>query len=115
MAFVYTGTVNDKGWTQAQDKGRVYLQQSLPDVDTSYVEAVNPGDAELMLAELAEKGNRVIFATDSSYSDAVLKVAKRFPKTVFMVCRAPRRRPTWGSMPGGCTSPATWPAWWRAR
>jgi basic membrane protein A len=87
VAFVYAGTVNDSGWTQAQDQGRQYLEKAFPDVETSYVSAVNPGaDAELMLAELAEKGNRVIFATDSSYSDAVLKAAKQYPKTVFMVC-----------------------------
>jgi len=86
IAFVYIGTVNDLGWTQAQDQGRQYLTKLLPGVEASYVEAVKPGDdAELMLAELAEKGNRVIFATDGSYSDAVLKVAKRYPKTVFMV------------------------------
>jgi basic membrane protein A len=87
VAFLYTGTVNDKGWTQAQDRGRQYLAKLLPNVETSYMDAVNPGDdAERMLAELAEKGNRVIFATDGNYSDAALKVAKRYPKTVFMVC-----------------------------
>ncbi len=105
VAFVYTGTVNDKGWTQAQDKGRAYLQQSLPNVDASYVDAVNPGDAELMLAERAEKGNRVVFATDGRYSDAVLKVAKRFPKTVFMVCAGAKTAPNVGVYAGRMYQP----------
>ncbi len=105
VAFVYTGTVNDKGWTQAQDQGRQYLANLLPGVEASYVEAVNPDDAELMLAELAEKGNRVIFATDSSYSDAALKVAKRFPKTVFMVCSGAETAPNVGVYAGRMYQP----------
>jgi len=106
VAFVYTGTVNDKGWTQAQDQGRQYLEKLLPGVETSYVEAVNPGDdAELMLAELAEKGNRVIFATDSSYSDVALKVAKRYPKTVFMVCSGAKTAPNVGVYAGRMYQP----------
>jgi len=106
VAFVYTGTVNDKGWTQAQDQGRQYLEKLFPGVETSYVEAVNPGnDAELMLAELAEKGNRVIFATDGSYSDAALKVAKRYPKTVFMVCSGAKTAPNVGVYAGRMYEP----------
>ncbi len=106
VAFVYIGMVNDKGWAQAQDQGRQYLEKLLPDVETSYVEAVNPGDdAELMLAELAEKGNRVIFATDSSYSDAVLEVAKRYPKTVFMVCSGAKTAPNVGVYAGRMYQP----------
>lgn len=105
VAFVYTGTINDRGWTEAQDSGRSYLQQSIPDVDSSYVEAVSPGDAELMLAELADKGNQVIFATDSSYADAVLKVARRYPKTVFMVYGGAATAPNVGVYAGRMYQP----------
>jgi basic membrane protein A len=105
VAFVYIATVNDKGWTQAQDQGQRYLAKLLPGVETSYVEAVNPNEAELMLAELAEKGNRVIFATDGSYSDAVLKVAKRYPKTVFMVCSGAKTAPNVGVYAGRMYQP----------
>jgi len=106
VAFLYTGTVNDKGWTQAQDQGRQYLSKLLPNVETSYMDAVNPGDdAERMLAELAEKGNRVIFATDGSYSDAALKVAKRYPKTIFMVCNGDKTAPNLGVYTGRMYQP----------
>lgn len=106
VAFVYTGIVNDQGWTQAQDQGRRYLQQLFPDVETSYMEAVNPGDdAERMLVELAEKGNKVIFATDSSYSEAALKAAKRYPKTVFMVCSGSSTAPNVGVYTGRMYQP----------
>ncbi len=86
VAFIYPGTINDKGWNQSHDRGRQYLQQQLPDVETSYMEAVDGADAEGMLAELADKGNRVIFAASSSYTEAVLKVAPQYPNVVFMVC-----------------------------
>lgn len=106
VAFIYTGTVNDAGWAQTQDRGRQYLQELLPDVETSYMEAVSPGDdARRMLIELAEKGNKVIFATDSSYSDAAVEAAKQYPKTVFIVYMGVKTAPNVGVYAGRMYQP----------
>lgn len=87
VAFVYVGPVGDLGWTWAHDQGRKYLEEKLPWVETSYVESVPEGaDAERVLTELAEKGNKVIFATSFGYMEYVIKVAQKYPDVVFMHC-----------------------------
>ena len=84
VAFIYVGPVGDAGWTFEHDRGRKYLAEKMPDVETTYVESVPEGaDAERMLTELAEKGNKVIFATSFGYMDYVMKVAKKYPNVVF--------------------------------
>lgn len=87
VAFVYVGPVGDAGWTFEHDRGRQYLAEQLPWVETSFVESVPEGaDAERVLTELAEKGNKVIFATSFGYMDYVLNVAAKYPNIVFMHC-----------------------------
>ncbi len=87
VAFMYVGPVGDAGWTYEHDRGRKYLQEKLPWVETSYVESVPEGaDAERVLTELAEKGNKVIFATSFGYMDYIIKVAQKYPNVIFMHC-----------------------------
>lgn len=87
VAFMYVGPVGDAGWTYAHDQGRQYLQNQLPWVETTFVESVPEGaDAERVLTELAEAGNKVIFATSFGYMDYVLNVAAKYPNVVFMHC-----------------------------
>jgi len=87
VAFVYVGPVGDMGWSYAHDQGRQALEKALPYVETTYVEAVAEGaDAERVIRDLAEKGNKVIFATSFGYMDSVIAVAKDYPDTVFEHC-----------------------------
>ncbi|MGE5575798.1 MAG: BMP family ABC transporter substrate-binding protein [Syntrophothermus sp.] len=87
VAFIYVGPVGDAGWTYAHDLGRKYLEKQLPYVETTFVESVPEGaDSERVLTELAQKGNKVIFATSFGYMDAVINVAKKFPNVVFEHC-----------------------------
>jgi basic membrane protein A len=84
--FVYVTSIGDAGWSYAHDQGRKMVE-ALPDVKTSYVEAVPEGaDAERVILNMARKGYDVIFATSYGYMDPMLKVAKQFPKVVFMHC-----------------------------
>ncbi len=86
VAFVYIGPVGDAGWTYAHEQGRLALEKALPgQVRTSYVESVPEGaDAERVIRQLAADGNKLIFTTSFGYMEATLKVARMFPKTVFM-------------------------------
>ncbi|MCL6611276.1 MAG: BMP family ABC transporter substrate-binding protein [Peptococcaceae bacterium] len=87
VAFMYVGPVGDAGWTYAHDQGRKYLEKELPWVETSYVESVPEGaDSERVLTQLAEQGNKVIFATSFGYMDPTINVAKKYPDVVFMHC-----------------------------
>lgn len=87
VAFIYVGPVGDGGWSYAHDQGRQFLQQQMPDVETSYIESVPEGaDAKRVLTELAEKGNKIIFATSFGYMDPIIEVAKNYPDVKFLHC-----------------------------
>ncbi|MDA8233357.1 MAG: BMP family ABC transporter substrate-binding protein [Clostridia bacterium] len=88
VAYIYVGPVGDAGWTYAHDQGRQYLEKELPNIETSFVESVpeTPADAERVLTDLVNKGNKVIFATSFGYMDSVLKVAKKYPDVIFLHC-----------------------------
>lgn len=98
VGFIYVGPVGDYGWSYAHDQGRKYLEQTLPNVKTTYVESVPEGaDAERVLTQLARSGHKVIFATSYGYMDTVLKVAERFPDVIFMHCSGHKRRANMGT------------------
>ena len=85
IGFIYVGPVEDFGWTHAHDVGRKAIESELGDqVKTTFVETVKEGpDAERVIAELASKGNKLIFTTSFGYMNPTLKVAKRFPDVKF--------------------------------
>lgn len=98
IGFIYIGPVGDYGWSYAHDQGRKYLEKTLPDVKTTFVESVPEGaDAERVLTQLARSGHQVIFATSYGYGEAVLKVAERFPNVIFMHCSGHKRRDNVGT------------------
>ncbi len=88
VAFVYTGSVDDLGWTYAHDLGRREMEASLPGkVSSTFVENVSDRpDAERIIRQLALDGNKLIFATSFRYRSTTLKVAKDFPNIFFEQC-----------------------------
>jgi basic membrane protein A len=98
VGFIYIGPVGDYGWSYAHDQGRKYLETTLPDVKTTYVESVPEGaDAERVLTQLARSGHKVIVATSYGYMDTMLQVAERFPEVVFLHCAGHKRRANMGT------------------
>lgn len=86
VGFVYVSPVGDAGWSYAHDKGRLFIDQ-MEGVTTAYVESVPEGpDSERVMLNMARKNYDLIFATSFGYMDPMLKVAKKFPKVVFMHC-----------------------------
>ncbi|QIO05632.1 BMP family ABC transporter substrate-binding protein [Acinetobacter shaoyimingii] len=85
-AFVYLGPTSDHGWTYSHEQGRLKAQKVLGNkIKTSYIENVpETADAERVIRNLAQQGNQVIFGTSFGYMNAMDKVAKQFPKTIFM-------------------------------
>jgi basic membrane protein A len=85
-AFVYIGPTSDHGWTYSHDQGRIKAEKALAGkYKTSYIENVpETADAERVIRNLAQQGNKVIFATSFGYMNAMEKVSKQFPNTVFM-------------------------------
>lgn len=86
VAFVYVGPIGDAGWTKKHDDGRKELEAAVGDkVETTYLENVPEGaQSERVFEDLARKGYKLIFGTSFGYMDPMLKVAAKFPDTVFM-------------------------------
>ena len=85
VGCIYVGPVGDLGWSFQHDQSRKALEAALgAKIKTTYVENVPEGpDAERVLAELATKGNALIFATSFGFMNPTVKVAQRFPKVSF--------------------------------
>lgn len=85
VGFVYVSPIGDAGWTFQHDSGRKEMEKALAGKVTSkFVENVPEGaDAERVIRELAQSGNRIIFTTSFGYMNPTLKVAKQFPDTEF--------------------------------
>ncbi len=97
VGFIYVSPIGDAGWSYAHDQGRLALE-AMPGVKTTYVEAVPEGaDSERVMLNMARKGYDMIFATSFGYMDSMLKVAKQFPKTVFMHCSGFKRAANMGT------------------
>jgi basic membrane protein A and related proteins len=83
--FVYVSPVGDAGWTSQHDAGRREMAKALGDkVITSFVEKVPEGaDAERVIRDLAQQGNRLIFTTSFGYMNPTIKVAEEFKDVKF--------------------------------
>ena len=96
--FVYIGPTGDHGWTYSHDQGRKRLEaDSAGKVKTAFVENVpETADAERVFRDLAQKGHKVVFGTSFGYMNQMVKVAKAFPKTVFMHATGYKTAPNLG-------------------
>jgi simple sugar transport system substrate-binding protein len=85
VGFVYVSPISDAGWTFQHDQGRKEMEQALgAKVQSKFVESVPEGaDAERVIRELAQGGNKLVFTTSFGYMNPTIKVAAQFPKTYF--------------------------------
>jgi basic membrane protein A and related proteins len=85
VGYIYVGPVADLGWSFQHDQGRKALEAAYGDkIKTTFVESVPEGaDAERVIAELANKGNKLIFTTSFGYMNPTIRVAQRYPKVMF--------------------------------
>jgi len=84
-AFAYVGPVGDAGWTFAHDSARkAAAAATAGKVSSSFVENVpEAADAERVIRDMAEQGNKLIFGTTFGYMEPMLKVAKDYPDVKF--------------------------------
>jgi basic membrane protein A len=87
-AFVYTGPINDHGWSNAHDDGRMALEQALgSSVETAYTENVpETADSQRVFEDYARKGFDIIYGTSFGFMDYMLEAAKAFPNVKFDHC-----------------------------
>ena len=85
IGFVNVGPKDDNGWTFGHWTGAQALEAEFGDkIEITFVESVPEGpDCERVLRELAQQGNKIIFATSFGFGDYTIKVAKEFPDVIF--------------------------------
>ena len=85
IGFVYVGPIGDGGWTYQHDQGRLAVIEAYGDrVETVFQETVPEGaDAERVLTQMAQAGNKLIFTTSFGYMDPTINVAAKFPNVKF--------------------------------
>ncbi len=86
VGFVYVSPIGEAGWTWQQDIGRKEMEQALGGkVVSQFVEDVPEGaDAERVIRDLAQQGNKLIFTTSFGYMNPTIKVARQFPDVKFV-------------------------------
>jgi basic membrane protein A len=84
-AWIYVGPHNDGGWSQAHDKGRLYVQRKLGSkVKTTFKENVPEGPQVTQVIEsLIRDGSKIIFATSFGFQKAMVAAAKKHPDVKF--------------------------------
>jgi basic membrane protein A len=85
VAFIYVGPHDDHGWSQAHDKGRVYIQKQLGSkVKTTFKELVPEGPQTCQVIEsLVRDGNKLIFATSFGFQNCMVSEAKKHSDVKF--------------------------------
>src|SRR3954453_2009097 len=83
VAWIYVGPHGDHGWSEAHDKGRLYVQKQLGNkVQTTYKENVaNGAQLEQTVASLVNDGYKMIFGTSFGFFDK--KLAAKYPQVYF--------------------------------
>jgi basic membrane protein A and related proteins len=84
VALLTPGPVSDAGWNAAAFDGLQLIKAHLG-AETALVQTTSPADFEDAFRDFAGRGFNLIFAHGFEYTDAALKVAKLFPKTIFVV------------------------------
>jgi basic membrane protein A len=83
VAWIYVGPHNDHGWSEAHDKGRLYVQKQLGSkVQTTYKENIaNGAQLQQTVAGLVNDGYKMIFGTSFGFFDK--KLAAQYPQVYF--------------------------------
>src|SRR3954451_14228606 len=85
VAWLYVGPHADHGWSQAHDKGRIYVQKQLGSkVKTTFKELVPEGPQTCQVIEsLVRDGNKLIFATSFGFQNCMVSEAKKHSDVKF--------------------------------
>jgi len=85
VGVLIPGSKSDKGWMESGYDGLVAAQKTYGDkIKVQMIENINYADMEQALVNLASK-NQLVIGVGGQTQAAVLKVAKRFPKTKFSI------------------------------
>jgi basic membrane protein A and related proteins len=77
--WIYVGPINDGGWTQAHDAGRLAVEKALgAKVKTTYKENIPEGpQVSQVIEDMVKDGNKVIIGTSFGFQDAFVESAAK--------------------------------------
>lgn len=85
IGILIPGSKSDKGWMESGYDGMTAAQKTLgAKVKVQMIENINYADMEQALTNLATK-NKLVIGVGGQTQAAVMKIAKRFPKTMFSI------------------------------
>lgn len=107
VGFIYIGPVNDGGWTEAHNNGRLQMEKELGDKVKVLIKENVPEsqEAEKAMRDMVDQGAKVIFATSFGYMDHMEKVAKEFKDVTFLHCSGYKMLPNMGTYFGKMYEP----------
>ncbi|NQS91439.1 MAG: BMP family ABC transporter substrate-binding protein, partial [Chloroflexi bacterium] len=85
--FIYSSTVSDMGWTYANERGRLYVNENVAGVETAYIENISDfggSDVEKVIEDFIQQGCTIIVGTSFGYSEAIGVKAGEHPDVVFL-------------------------------
>src|SRR5436309_6859580 len=84
-AWIYVGPHGDHGWSQAHDKGRLYVQSKVRSkVETTFKELVPEGPQTCQVIEsLIRDGNKLICATSFGFQNCMVSEAEKHCDVLF--------------------------------
>ena len=83
VALVLPGSLNDGSWNATAYRAAKQLESTLG-VKLTVQEHIKPTEVERVFRTFASKGYDIVIGHTFLYLDAILKVAKSFPKTAFL-------------------------------
>ena len=86
VGFVYVAPIADVGYTKQHDIGRLYAIDKVgkDKITTIFVENVpETADAERVIRQMINDGNKLIFGTSFGYMNYMQKLAKEYPDVKF--------------------------------
>ena len=84
VAIAMPGTINDKGWSEAAFQALERAKEELG-IEYSYSEHVEQPDQVEVLSDYARRGYDLVIGHGGEYQDAIVRVARQNPDTMFMV------------------------------
>ncbi|MGI8606748.1 MAG: BMP family ABC transporter substrate-binding protein [Gaiellaceae bacterium] len=83
VGFMYIGPPGDAGWTFEHDEARKYVEEQLPNVETTFLDSVPEANSGPAIDQLIAQGNKLIYATSFGYGDTVIQKAQQHPDVLF--------------------------------
>jgi basic membrane lipoprotein Med (substrate-binding protein (PBP1-ABC) superfamily) len=92
VALLTPGPISDAGWNAGAYEGLKEIEKEL-DAGVSHVQVKSPSEFEEQFRAYAAKGTSLVFGHGFEFQDAAGRVAREYPKTVFVTTSGSRTAP----------------------